>query len=555
MRSFLIAVVVAFAVALPAGAARSAPPLSLPDRWLYVSTNLLVDRNVDDLQPLFLRAGRAGCTGVLLSDSKFGRLAQMDRRYFANVDRVKKLAAADHLEIIPALFELGYSESLLSQDPNLAEGLPVRDAPFVVENNEARPVPDATARLKDSSMARLARWDWHDPCVTEDNGAAKMTDPHGANARIAQKVTLQPFREYHIQVRVKTQDFQGTPEVKVLTPDGRSLVYSDLGVRRTQDWTVHHVMFNSLDSRAATVYFGAWGAGTGTVWWKDAVLEAAPLVNLVRRDGAPLTIMALPPGATTPRTLEEGRDFDRLFDPKMGNQPWSGAFDVYHVPPVIHTHGLPDGTRLAVSFYHAITVGDGQVMICPSEPKTVALLRDEARRVHAAWGAKAYFMSHDEIRVLNWDESCQRRHLTPGQIMADNVRTCINILNEVNPGGRIYVWSDMFDPNHNAHDRYYLVNGDLAGSWDGLGRDVIVAVWYRQKRAESMKFFADRGNRMIVAGYYDEPVANLRQWLDAAEALTPAGTPSLVRGTIYTTWQRHYQDLEAFERIVDDYRR
>src|SRR5256885_12000168 len=47
----------------------------------------------------------------------------------------------------------------------------------------------------------------------------------------------------------------------------------------------------------------------------------------------------------------------------------------------------------------------------PSEPKTVELVRDQAKRMHAAWGAKAYLMSHDEIRVWNWCDACQRRHL------------------------------------------------------------------------------------------------------------------------------------------------
>src|SRR5947208_12534365 len=54
-----------------------------------------------------------------------------------------------------------------------------------------------------------------------------------------------------------------------------------------------------------------------------------------------------------------------------------------------------------------------------------------------------------------------RSHLDAGALLAENVKTCIQILREVNPGGRIYVWSDMFDPHHNAHKDYYLVHGDL----------------------------------------------------------------------------------------------
>lgn len=87
--------------------------LELQDRWIYYATNLLIDRNVDELNAVFKRAGNAGYNGVLLTDTKFGRLGTMEPRYFRNVDRVKKIAKDHGLEIIPALFPMGYSESLL----------------------------------------------------------------------------------------------------------------------------------------------------------------------------------------------------------------------------------------------------------------------------------------------------------------------------------------------------------------------------------------------------------------------------------------------------------
>ena len=57
------------------------------------------------------------------------------------------------------------------------------------------------------------------------------------------------------------------------------------------------------------------------------------------------------------------------------------------------------------------------------------------------------------------------------------MRTCIGILRDLSPSSRIYVWSDMFDPNHNAVAGYYLCNGTLADSFEGLNKDVII-VWH-----------------------------------------------------------------------------
>jgi hypothetical protein len=229
----------------------------------------------------------------------------------------------------------------------------------------------------------------------------------------------------------------------------------------------------------------------------------------------------------------------------MGQKPWPGSYDIWHEPPKLKLKStIPDGTKLKISCYHAVTVNDGQAMICPSEPKTMDLLRDQAKRMHAAWGAKAYMMSHDEIRVLNWCDACQKRNLTAGQILAENARQCVKILREINPAGRIYVWSDMFDPNHNAHDDYYLVRGTLANSWEGLDKDVIIVPWYFEKRAESLKFFSQRGHPQVIAGYYDHDPAQIKQWQKAAE-----GLPN-IQGVMYTTWRGAYNDIEKFAQAA-----
>lgn len=510
------------------------------ERWLYCSQNLWVDSTVDGLEALFRRAAKAEYTHVLLSDSKFAKLGDMDARYFRNVDRLKRLAGELGLEIVPALFSIGYSNDLLWHDPNLAEALPVRGAVFVVAGGAARPEADPASLLKGGDFSDLSRWDWKDETVRSDNGTALIKDPKGQNGRIVQKLKLTPFRQYHLSVRVKTEAFQGTPEVKVLAGD-KVLNYDFLGAKSSQDWTRHHVVFNSLENTNANLYLGAWGAQTGSLWFDDARLEEAGLVNLVRRDGAPFSVKREDGTA-----LVEGRDFEKVVDPGMGTKPWNGAYDVWHEPPVIRTP-LPDGTRLRVSYYHAVTVYDGQAMICPSEPKTLDLLRDQARRMHAAWGAKGYMMSHDEIRVMNWCAACERRHLSAGAMLADNVRSCIRILREVNPEGRIYVWSDMFDPNHNAHKDYYLVRGDLAGSWDGLNKEVIIVPWYFEKREASLRWFGGRGHRQVIAGYYDHAPEEIRQWLEAAR-----GTEG-VAGVMYTTWQQRYGDLEKFAALTQGF--
>src|SRR5260370_9741449 len=108
------------------------------ERWVYCAQNLWVDKNIDHLEEILSRAAKAGYTHVLLTDSKFAKLGDMDAHYFRNVERVKKLAAELRLEIVPALFPIGYSNHLLWHDPNPIEALRVPEAFFVVRDGAAR---------------------------------------------------------------------------------------------------------------------------------------------------------------------------------------------------------------------------------------------------------------------------------------------------------------------------------------------------------------------------------------------------------------------------------
>lgn len=520
-------------------------PAQALEKWVYVATNLQVDENVGKLEKLMERASKAGYTHLLLADSKLARLGTLGDvypRYARNTEAIKAASARLKIEIVPAIFHIGYSNSMLFHDPNLVEGMPVKEMELVVKDGVAT-VPESELSLPGGDFSDLKKWSWKDDNVVAEDGAAHVK-ANGNNARIVQKLKVKPWHQYHVSVRVKTNALKGAnAEVKALaTTGGRTLNWANLGAKATQDWTTHDVIFNSQDQTDVNLFFGEWGASSGDLWWDDAKIELAPFVNLIRRDGSPLSVKA-----ADGKELTEGKDFEQLRDPLMGVKPYAGEYDVYHQPPVLRTK-LPDGTRLRVSYHHAVTVYDGQAMICPSEPRTVELLRDEAKRVHQLWGAKGYMMSHDECRVMNWCAACEKRKMTPGQLLADNVRACAGILREVNPNGRVYTWSDMFDPNHNAvKGPYYLVNGPLTDSWLGLDKDIILLPWYFEKRAQSLKFFADRGHKQVIAGYYDHRPEQVKDWLSAAKA-----TPDSVIGVMYTTWRNKYDDLEAFGQLIGE---
>jgi hypothetical protein len=353
-------------------------------------------------------------------------------RYFENVARVKAAAKETGIELVPALFGVGYSNDLLSNDPNLAEGLPVKDALFVVKDSVARHAPDPEVTLKDITLASRKAWAFVDENLIAENGGLR-SDTTDANARMSQRRKVQPFRQYHVSIRIRTDGFAGGhAEIKVLAGRGAQLNHTLLHEKPAQDWRTHHITFNSLGHSEVQLYFGVWGGHRGTLWWSEPRIEECGLVNVLRRPGAPLVVKS-----EDGRVLAEGADFDPVADPKLGAIPYAGEYEPWHQPPGIRTRGLADGTRLRVSFFHPHIVHEGQVCACVSEPAFEALLRRQAGDVHKLWGASGYMMSHDEWRVMNWDDACQSRRISPGRIAAENVRACTGILQGTAPGARV----------------------------------------------------------------------------------------------------------------------
>jgi hypothetical protein len=542
-------------------AARGAdqPKPRFSQRWVWVMSNLLVDKQADFVTDLIERAGKAGYNGLVLSDFKLNFLERMPRSYFKNVERVKAAAARHKIEIIPCVFPIGYSEGLLRHDPNLAEGMPA-ETPFVVKGRSAIFIA-GKAQLRNGGFEDVKGDRFLGFGFQDDPGKVTFADrtvTHGGkiscriqdikkgssgNGRVIQQVKVRPHACYRLSCWVKTRDLR-PGGFSMLARGKRQLTFHEAHLKPTQDWTQLETVFNSLDETDVSIYAGQWGGGSGTLWLDDFVLEELALVNVLRREGCPL-VVASEDGKTV---YKEGKDFEPVRDPLLGRVPYEGIYSFGHKGAAVRlteSSRIMDGDSLRVSWYHPVLIHGEQIMCCLTAPKVYEVLRDQARRVNDLFKPATFFMSHDEIRVANWCRTCQAAGKTPGALLASNALRCIDILKKLNPRARIVVWSDMFDPNHNAVKKdYYLVNGSLEGSWKGLPADVIIANWNGGKSAKSLKWFADRGHQQIVAGYYDTDISSLQKWAEAAKNVTG------VTGFMYTTWQTKYDDLETFGKAL-----
>jgi hypothetical protein len=125
------------------------------------------------------------------------------------------------------------------------------------------------------------------------------------------------------------------------------------------------------------------------------------------------------------------------------------------------------------------------------------------------------------------------------------------MIRQEDPGKPIYAWSDMFDPHHNAADKgkYYLVRGEapFVGSWEGLDKDVIIMNW-NNNQEKTLEWFAARGNKQILCGYYDAPSERMAEWLRMAVKYKN------VSGVMYTTWANDFHELGKYAKIVDEFK-
>jgi hypothetical protein len=529
-----------------------------PCRWVFVGGSLRADRDVANIEQIVQTGSEHGINGMVLSTG-LDRLDRQPPEYLERLAKLKEFCQAHGVEIIPNIFSAGYGGSVLGYNRNLAAGIPVKDAPFVAKNGEAILYSDGPARMVNGGFEQYEGNQFQGYRLNDKPGEVSFVDTavfhsgkaslrfenfgrfeHG-HARVMQEIEVQPQRCYKLTCWVKTEGLEPRDafRIQVLSPSGRNLAPYDPGVPATTDWRQVVMGFNSLDQSKVNVYAGVWGGKAGRFWMDDLAVAEVGLLNVLRRPGTPVTLRSEAAGTI----YEEGRDFASIKDEQLN-------FRFDHEPPKIKLLSdgrIKEGERLKVSYYHGMGVNRGQVTVCMSEPEVYQIWEKQAEQMHKYLAPSKYLLSMDEIRAGGACQACQQRHLSMAEILGDCITRQVNILRRANPKTEVFIWSDMLDPNHNAHGNYYLVEGDYTGSWKYVPKDLTIVCWYYEKRRESLGFFSAHGFKTLAGAYYDgDTLDNPRGWLDVLDK-----TPQAV-GIMYTTWQNKYKLLAPFGDLVRD---
>ena len=537
------------------------PTPKSPELWYWhhsylSSTN---DKEPAASEALIDQAASAGYTGLALWDSSQSYVQKSDWDA-SKLKAVIAYAVGRGLKVLPSTAPFGYSYEILQTDPNLAEGqrvvgtkMKVTGGKLVLQNS-LPPVVNGDMETPGAGWlsfgdARVSR----DTSVHHSGGASAHISGSATasdNARLVEVIDVVPWRLYHLHFWAKTQDLaRNKPTINVFDPGAGnpSRFYLDVDFTGTHDWTSIDVTFNSNASSKLGVYIGMWGGNSGDLWVDDLAMEETAFVNLIRRDGAPLKVY----DATT--TYAEGIDYAKIEDPKI-----AGAhFDGWHDPPVPTVPSgskLTEGMVVSVDHYTVVPIYGFEVGACLTEPAVQTWEAANAKAIAAIFPKDSgFFLQYDEMRHMDSCAKCKAAGKSPGELLAWHVGVTADAIEAVRPGAQLYVWNDMFDPYHNAHDNYFTVEGDIAGSWAGLRPGTIVMNWIRSK--ESLKFFSGADPkqphpfRQILAGYYDSGDGKGSAASDLAAA---KGSPGVI-GAMYTCWNDGcYGQLAQYAQGIKD---
>jgi hypothetical protein len=558
---------------------RAGAQVRVPTHLLKLQANLR-ERDPSEYTELLDRAKSAGYDAVLFIDGKLNNYANLPwaNTYTKHLQGLRDAVHARGMKFIVATSPIGYCDPLLANDPNLANAYPLRNVQLTAHNHRLVPARNpslANGSFEQTKNGRFVDWDQKDPGATVDTAvkhggkAALRLTTNGdakASARVFTTVDVQPFHQYRItfwakmsalnanSARLFVMDADTTRNRDLTTqylslpkeplPKDMLRTYFSFGADRTFEWTKMQIAFNSLELNKVRIGFGIDASTSGSMWIDDVEIKSTPTLNLLRRASLPLSLQG-----TDGTVFSEGRDVAPIVDPLIGKSGFDGLFDTYHDAPEIT---LPTGSRIRegatvlLSGWHATVTASGQTGCSWHDPQLVALLDRVQRRLQSDVAPDGFLLDIDEVRTGGW-EPTDASFGSSGAALAAVVQREVHRLHDIAPTAPVFVWSDMLDPFANAKSTwYYQVKGPLTGSWNGLAKDVVVVNWTAggsPKGKDSLQHFAKLGNRQILAGFYDHPIAENRAgWVRVSRDV-----PNIA-GAMYTTWQSNYTELEAFAK-------
>lgn len=546
-----------FALALPLAMVLAAGSAPYEDRWFYCSRRIDSAGDLEYLTNLVARAANAHFNGIVFSGGldTCWRWREEKKARFA---RFRRFCEERGVEIVPLIWPAGYG-TMTDVDPGLVESKPLKGV-FYVRKGDRLVFEKSGAVLGnpdfedgDDSKNSFSSWridapgsigyvdrtEFHAGSRSVRIETAPGKDMNG-HARIHQKLVLKPNRRYRFSLwyKVRSGDTLPVESLKLqvynkeASPSGSASVGRILRTDETGKWKKVTLSFATGSSGVATVWMGCWSkSANGVFWFDDAHLEELELDEVAVRAGTPFEVR----DARTGAVYAEGRDY--LAPVRSHNGIYVG------IPA---GSSIPEGSCVEIDTYVWSRSGvKSQISTCMSDPELYRLFRRSAEGIAAACNPRKWFLSMDEIRNGGTCPLCEARKTDMAHIVAECVLKQHEIIRSVRPDAKVYAWSDMFDPWHNAKAQVAGCKGSFIGIWDLIPRDMTLVCWHFRIRETDLPFFAKLGFGIVAGAYYDQQTIRRDElWVETLNRTKGA------TGILYTTWAARYDQLENFGNMV-----
>ncbi len=527
----------------------------------FVSSPLENKIQAEEVLDIIDSASKNGFSGIVFS-SNFDRIVTQNDQYFKYLDQIKNRCREKDMEIIPLIGSFGWGSNILWQNPNLAEGLRVESQVFKVNGNSAELVK-GKIEFSNGGFERYNgdvadNYEFQEKPgeisfidikeYTEGKSSLRFQNFYldkYKQARVMHKVKVLPKKSYRVDCSIKTQLFTPSDSIKLVCIDQNGKV---LGTERNSTvwqkkytdcdngWYKITMGFNSMENTFVNIYAGAWGAEEGIFWIDDLTVQEVGLVNILRRNGTPLCIRNRENG----QIYEEGIDYEFVRDTIMD-------FEFDHCSESIKIplqSSIKDGTFLLVDYYHGLGMDHDQISVCMSEETSYDILEKNIQALVGRLESSKFFISLDEVIMGGTCALCSCCEKKPGLIMSQCVIRQMAIVRKYKPSANFFIWSDMFDPYHNADRQYGLCEG-YYGAIEPLPKDITFVCWNNKVIEKSINFFASKGFSVMAGAYYDDKSMNSTE--ECVSALKSTNKQIKI---LYTTWKKDYSMLKEFSEMV-----
>ena len=501
------------------------------DRWVFLPCNFW-KRGVDNPNSLehftniAARAKASGYNAVVMS-------AHLDLAYrwpvhLSNqVTRAKAFCDGIGIDIVPMMWDVGYAGNCPG---NWMESRTIEDLPYVRRGGRA--VFDGEqVEIRGGPVDRI-----------EAAGSKKRS----MAMRIGRRFTLRKGVRYVITARVKSTGVPADDKFQFIgfipSRPGKSAYYHCEKLPSDGEW--HDVVY-PLEARTdeeIAMMFGHWGP-VGRLEIENFRVTARGVCGATRRERIPFIVK----DAATGRVYEEGRDYAEV--PPIAIRGEGDPMGPYLELTIPEGSSMPADARLLVTCDIPNMFGTPhgeQYAACMSNPDWYRRAEQGAAAVQQLLHPRKWFLCFDELRSANTCAACRSRKLDMAHLIGDCLQRQREIVRKVNPEAKCYVWGDMLDPNHNAHEGYAHTVGSYTNIAQCIPKDLVICPWWGKKAAVQADYWVASGFRMTAGAYYDDKTFKCsRSWLEAA-----AKHPGAFKGFMFCTWRNDFSELENFAKLM-----